>query len=331
MILYEQSATPSTRAGEFDVAGRRVAVRGFPYAGEVGPPAYRFDPVARRFFARRQDGTILAGPGAVEPWQAAFARGPAGPALIGPAGGGEDIWGAYLAAAQGAREAGRAVYLLDPPPAGLPPDAAGEFTALFVWIPGRENPPSLSAAISRGIAAGYVLPLLPGWTEARDAVGEAVRRAAAAGGNFLAGILPSEEGDARRSIVEAAGALGGGAGEDLFERVHHEDFGQPLGAALEALAEDCSRQGLSAVLPRPAGRGEPRGNAAVAGRLEERAQDSWKDEHRAALLRAAARWIEESGRDLVPIVREGNLRKVFPFGADLAEEVEQAFGVSIVR
>ena len=330
MILYERSATPSTRAGEFDLAGRRVAVRGFPYTGEVGTPPFRFDPVARRFLARRQDGTILAGPDAVETWRRAFARGPAGPALIGPAGSEEDIWGAYHAAAQGAREAGRAVYLLDPPPAGIPRDAAGEFAALFVWITGRENPPSVSAASSRGIAAGYVLPLLPGWTAARDVAEEAVRRAAAAGGSFLAPVLPSEEGDARRSIVEAASALGGGTGEDLFDRVHHEDFGEALGTALAALSEACSRQGLAAFLPRPAGRGEPPGNAAAAGRLEEKAQDSWKDEHGAALLRAAARWIEEFGRDLVPIVREGNLRKVFPFGADLAEEVEQAFGMPIV-
>ena len=36
------------------------------------------------------------------------------------------------------------------------------------------------------------------------------------------------------------------------------------------------------------------------------------DEHRVSLLYAAARWIDESGRDLDPVVREGNFRKVFP-------------------
>lgn len=330
MILYEKAAGPSVRSGEFDVAGRRVAVRGFPYSGEVGGPPFRFDPVARRFLARRREGTVLAGPHLAEPWREAFSRGPAGPALVGPGTGAEDIWGAFEAAAQGAREAGRAVYLLDPPPEGIPQQTSGEMTALFVWVPGSEDPPRLEAAIARGVAAGYLLPLLPGWTAAPDAVKDAVGRARSAGAAFVAPVLPSEEGDARRSIVEAASALGG-PGEDLFEKVHHEDFARDFDAALEALSEACSRLGLAAFAPRPAGRAEPPGNAAAAGRLEEKAQESWKDEHRAALLRAASRWIEESGRDLVAVAREGNLRKVFPFGADLAQEVERAFGISIIR
>ena len=49
-------------------------------------------------------------------------------------------------------------------------------------------------------------------------------------------------------------------------------------------------------------------------------------EHRAALLHGAARWIDEAGRDLAPVVREGNFGKVFPFGALIAE-AEAAFRV----
>jgi hypothetical protein len=42
------------------------------------------------------------------------------------------------------------------------------------------------------------------------------------------------------------------------------------------------------------------------------------------MLHAAVRWIDESGRDLAPVLAEGNLRKVFPFGEALASEVEAA-------
>ena len=123
--------------------------------------------------------------------------GPAGPALVGPAEGSEDIWGSYLAAAEGAAAAGRAVYLLDPPPEGLPVPSAGEFAALFLWIPEDEFPAGLAAARSRRIPAGCLLPLLPGWTASAEIVREAVTRAAAAGASFLAPLFPSEQGDAR--------------------------------------------------------------------------------------------------------------------------------------
>ena len=74
----------------------------------------------------------------------------------------------------------------------------------------------------------------------------------------------------------------------------------------------------------PVGLRESAKNAAAAARLEERAQAAHRDEHRAALLHAAARWIDESGRDLAAIAREGNFGKVFPFGEDIAREAEDA-------
>ncbi|HYR46610.1 MAG TPA: hypothetical protein VER78_06355, partial [Thermoanaerobaculia bacterium] len=59
---------------------------------------------------------------------------------------------------------------------------------------------------------------------------------------------------------------------------------------------------------------------------EERADALFgRDEHRASLLHAAARWIDESGRDLAPIVAEGNFRKIFPFVEEVAREAEAAF------
>jgi len=36
------------------------------------------------------------------------------------------------------------------------------------------------------------------------------------------------------------------------------------------------------------------------------------------------RWIDDSRRDLAAVAREGNFRKVFPFGPDIAGEAEAA-------
>ena len=163
MILFEESPTPTVRAGEFELASRRVAVRAFPYAGEVGGPRYRFDPIERRFFSRSEGGTVLSGPHEPAAWRTALLRGPAGPVLVGPGSVGEAVRGVYRAAAEGARQSGRAVYLLEPDPGGLPEGPGSAFTALFVWFPGLEAPDrALVEARARGIAAGWLLPLVAG-------------------------------------------------------------------------------------------------------------------------------------------------------------------------
>jgi len=327
MIIFEQAPLPAVRSGEWELAARRIAVRAFPYSGDAGPPRFRFDPVERRFVARRTEGTISVGPPEAELWHLALARLPAGPVLVGPCENVEEIRGAYRAAAEGALLSGRAIYLLDPGPEGLPEDPQLACVALFWSVPGQKPPlASLCAALSRGIPSGCLLPLLPGWTLERDAVEGAARAARDAGARFLAPILPAEDGQARRMIVEAAAAVDPAFSELLFERVHHGDWGRELREGLLRVSEVCERMGLATVPPRPVGLYEPAGNAAAAGRLEEKARALFQDEHRAALLHAAARWIDESGRDLAPIVREGNFRKVFPFGAELAREAEEAFG-----
>lgn len=326
MIVFEESRLPVLRAGEFEVAGRRAAVRALPYVGDVGEPRFGFDPVERRFVARKPEGTIHVGPHEAEAWRVALARSPAGPALVGPGNAVEEIRGAYRAAAEGALLAGRAVYLLDPEPAGLPAEPGHVFVALFCWLPGQPaGVAAISGAISRGIPAGWLLPLIPGWTVEPNRLEEAVRRAIATGARFLAPILPDSGGQARRSIVEARGEAEPESAEQFFERVHHGDWEAEVGDGLRRLYDACARAGLSSVPPRPVGLSEPVGNAAAAGRLEEKARAMTHDEHRASLLHAAARWIDESGRDLARIAREGNFRKVFPFGPDLAREAEEAF------
>jgi hypothetical protein len=325
MIVFEGTAAATVRAGEFEAASRRIAARAFPYAGEAGTTRFRFDPVERRFLSRAAEGTVLAGPHEAEIWRTALLRGPAGPVLVGPCSSGEEIRGSYLAAAEGARMSGRAVYLLDPEPAGLPEKPGAAFSAVFVWFPGLEKPDApLAAALERGIPSGWILPLVPGWTATKEAIEEAVRAAAAAGARFLAPVPLADDGQVRRVAVEAACAATPEAADGIFERVHHGGSADEMREAEVRLREACEHAGMGSVPTRPVGLREPASNAAASGRLEEKAQASSGDEHRAALLHAAARWIDESGRDLAPIAREGNLGKVFPFGADIAREAEEA-------
>jgi hypothetical protein len=324
MIVFESSGNPTIRPGEFDVASRRIAARAFPYAGEVGGARFRFDPVERHFLSRAHEGTVLVGPHEAGVWRTALLRGPAGPALVGPCSAAEEVHGSYRAAAEGARASGRAVYLLEPEPAGLPREPGSAVVALFVWFPGLEPPgEALAAALAAGIPAGWLLPFVPGWTATPEVVEDAIGRAAAAGARFLSAVPLIEDGQARRLALEAASASRPESYEGLFDLVHHGDAEQ-VRRAYERLRECCERQGLATVPPRPVGLREPAANAAAAGRLEEKAEAASGDEHRAALLHAAARWIDESGRDLAPIAREGNLGKLFPFGPDLAREAEEA-------
>jgi hypothetical protein len=180
------------------------------------------------------------------------------------------------------------------------------------------------AAREKRIGAGCVLPLVAGWTALPGFVSEAARRAAAAGAEFLAGVALHDDGLARRTAHEAAAAASPEAADALFEGIHHGGSPRETREALELLREACAREGIASAPPRPVGSREPVSNAAAAARLEEMAGEAAGDEHRAALIHAAARWLDEMGRDLAPIAREGNLSKVFPFGAELARDVQEA-------
>jgi hypothetical protein len=328
MIVYESAPEPLVRAGELDLAGRRVAARATPYAGEIGAPRWRFDPIARRFVGRPQEGIVAAGPSDPESWRAALLRAPAGAVLVGPDDAAEPVRGAYRAAAQGAALAGRGVYLLDPAAATLPEESLSDFVALFAMLPRSPIPEALELAARRGLTAGVLFPLIPGWTAEPEELEATLEEAAQAGARFAAGVSPAEDGQARRSLVEARAAIEPDAPEDFFERIHHADWSGALARAQLSLAQACARRGIASLPPRPIGPGEPRANAAAAGHLEEKAEElSARDEHRASLLHAAARWIDEFGRDLTPILEEGNFRKIFPFGEELAREAEEAFGI----
>jgi hypothetical protein len=327
MIEYEETPGATVRCVESDVAGRRVAGHATPYSGEAaaGSP-FRFDPLERRLVARRASGRVAVGPPDAAVWSRAFSRCPPGPVVVGPGSPVEEIRGSYAAAAEGAAASGRGVYLLDPEPAGLPAATPRVFVALCVWAPGadREILRRLSSSRAAGIPAGALLPVLPGWTDGPDFLDVWFARVTAAGAQFAAAVPAAGGGDERRTLVEARAQLDPSSTDAFFEKVHHGDWEGAVRAGLRQFRDEARRRGMRAMPPRPIGAGEPASNSAAAAHLEERAVELEDDEHRSALLHAAARWIDESGRDLAPVVREGNFGKVFPFGA-LAAEAEAAF------
>ncbi|MDQ5871770.1 MAG: hypothetical protein M3547_06135 [Acidobacteriota bacterium] len=326
MIEYESSAAAVVRCVESDVAGRRVAAHAFPYSGEAGGAAVRFDPLERSIVVRRTSGRVSVGPARAEAWVRAIERCSAGPVLVGPGSTVEEIRGSYRAAAEGAAIAGRPVYLLDPDPAGLPPPSERAYVALFSWSPGggETHHPTLAKALELGFPAGGLLPIVPGWTDEAAFVERYLDGLAGAGAGFAAPFAASGEADARRRFVDARARIEPESADRFFEKVHHCDWPAAVRAGVRLFREEAARRGLATIPPRPVGASEPHGNSVAAARLEERAQEVEENEHRFALFHAAARWIDESGRDLTPVVEEGNFGKVFPFGA-LAAEAEEAF------
>src|SRR5262249_55835867 len=236
---------------------------------------------------------------------------------------GEALRGAYRAAAVGARAAGRGVYLIDPEPEGLPPDPDASLVVVLTFRPGDPGG-ALRAAASAGFAAGVLLPGVPGSTAEPSVFEALLDRAGQDGAAFVAPVPPAADGEARRLAVEARSESEPEAAERFFDEAHHADWSARLPGGLEAVRSACARRGLATVPPRAVGSGEPGVNSRAAADLEARALACDGQEHRQALLHAAVRWIDEAGRDLGAVAREGNFPKVFPFGAELAGEVEAA-------
>jgi hypothetical protein len=320
VILYRQAGGPAVRFAEQQLSGRRIAVRAQPYVGDVGATRFLFDPIEKTFSSRALTGTVTVGPFDPEAWRSPLATHPAGAVLIGPSDPEERIRGAYRAAVEGAASAGRGAYLWDPEPDLLTEDLPRTFVAVFVLLPSPGTATArLSAASRRGILAGGVLPLIPGWTDSVTSIDTIVADAAAAGAAFVAPLSPALDGPARRLMVEARADVEPAAADAFFERIHHETL---CDESAFRLSDACRRAGILDMPVRARGVSEPLANSAAAAHLEERAFAEKNDEHRTARLLAAARWVDELGRDLGVIVREGNLGKIFPFGPELARETE---------
>ena len=328
MIVYEGTGVPAVRVGEALLAGRRIAGRLAPWGFETA--GLRFDPLDRRFVFPREQPSPRPGPSLVDAWREAASRIPPGPVLVGPpaaeGGGAEPLWGAGRAAAEGAIEAGRPVFLLDPEPEALPSGASAVAVIVCSWRPGRPELafPGLARFRDSAVPRAALFPLIPGWTAEDEAIRALADAAARLGAVSLTGIVPAADGEGRRAIVDARARVEPEQADRFFEVIHHGDWPDRLADRQAAVREVGASRGLLAMPPRPAGRREARGNSEAAARLEERADAPDTGEHRAALLHAAVRWIDESSRDLSAVAREGNFRKVFPFDGQVGDWAETA-------
>ncbi|HEY7370203.1 MAG TPA: hypothetical protein VIA29_09970 [Thermoanaerobaculia bacterium] len=336
MIVYERSAAPAVRAAEWEIAGRRASARLMPYVGDAGTGA-RFDPLELRFLPRRGDARLQAGPSDPGAWEDAARRLPAGPLLLGPGCPAEEIHGSLRAALEGALRAGRGAYLLDAPAGVLPGGGAaakarlggaGDITALVSWTADGSWEGLLSTAASGSAPSGLLYPLFPGWTAQESVFSAALDAAAARGARFAVPLRPADDGDARRQAVEALSGVDPAGADRLFERLHHRDWASELPAAEAVFAREASRRGLTILPPRPVWEGESAGNANAADRLERVARERRENEPLSARYLAAARWVDECGRDLAAIHREGNFRKIFPFDGEIAAAAQAALGGS---
>ena len=324
MIVYEAASAAAVRVGEALLAGRRIAARMAPYGFET--TAVRFDPVERRFLLPREEPVPRPGPWRTGEWREALSRIPSGPVLIGPFAAAESIWGSGRAAAEAALEAGRPAYLLDPPVEAVPSGAGRAVVLLCSWRPGRASLafPDLERLRGKGSPCAVLVPLVPGWTSEEETFSALADLAAREGAASLTGLVPAADGAGRRAIVEARSRYVPEDADRFFEVIHHGDWPDRLAPSIAAARKAASDRGLAVLPPRPGSRGTPEGNRSAAARLEERAELFDPGEHRAALLHAAVRWIDESQRDLAAVRREGNFRKVFPFDGETREWAESA-------
>jgi hypothetical protein len=203
-----------------------------------------------------------------------------------------------------------------------------DVTALVSWTADGSWEGLLSAAASGGVPSGLLYPLFPGWTAEENVLLAVLDSAAACGARFAVPLRPADDGDARRQAVEALSGVDSAGADRLFERLHHRDWASELPAAEEVFAREASRRGLAILPPRPVWDGESAGNAHAADRLERVARERRENEPLSARYLAAARWVDECGRDLGAIHREGNFRKIFPFDGDIAAAAEAALSAA---
>ena len=136
-------------------------------------------------------------------------------------------------------------------------------------------------------------------------------------------VAPALDGETRRAIVEARETADPESARGFFELVHHGDWAGAMGERIARRPRGGGGGRAADDAPAPGGSApSAAGNAAAAARLEELAESVEADEPRAALLYAAVRWIDESGRDLAAVEREGNFRKIFPFAGEAADAAE---------
>ena len=325
MIVYESSGAAPWRRGEYaPFPGVRARIRAVPYPGLEPGGA---DPWSGQYRGASAEMRIAAATGSVSEWIEALRKAPPGPILIGPAPEAEAVYGAAAAASEAGRTLGRGVVLIDAPfsSAGFPAPAspAGSLVAVAVWRCGEENRLWKEA---RGIAGtvpfGLALPILPGWTGEEKFLESFLRRCRGEGAGFVVPLEVNGSGPSRAAIHADFARLHPDGADAYFGRIHHGDWDEEVRRGRDRLLGAATAAGLSTRVPVPRGSSDFASNRRAIEALEHAAEIA--PEPRAARLRRAVRILEDFGRDLESIARDGNGRLLFDPGSPEWEVVERA-------
>jgi len=318
MIVYAGPGAAVARRGEFHpFPGARSRTRLIPYSGLDAVP----DPW-RGLYRRPPELTASAGPSDPGAWREALAHAPAGKLLLGPVGPAEAIYGAGEGALAAAAERGRAVVAIetmeDP---GWRPVAGPSFARVVVWEPDPEPERFWRAFASRGGEAGIALPLIPGWTGEARFLERFLSAAAVHGARFVAPFSIAGDGASRAAVHADFARLHPESADAFFDAVHHREWESGARGARETFHEAAAAAGMPARVPFLAGRSDFPANARLIDAFETEAERA--EEPRASRLLAAARRLEDLGRDVAGIAREGNLRLLWPSDSPEARAAER--------
>ncbi len=321
MILF--SAGPSVvRRGEFaPFPGVRSRLRMVPYVGLDLPGA---DPWKGVYRKAADEIEVAAGSDSLERWEESLFGAPPGSVLIGPIAACEKVYGAGAAAIEAARQSGRGSIVVDPLcGAGELPDGP-DVVRIALWRAG-EGESLWDRFDSPGEGkAGVALPMIPGWTAEPEFLGAFFARARAARFDFAAPFEIAPDGYSRSAIHGDFAALFPEKADSYFDKLHHRDWALDLARARLAFAEGARAAGLDARVPLPRGRRDFEANLRAREALDSEADRSAEPE--ASVLRSAARRIEDFGRDLAELSRQGNLRLLVSPGTREWRVVEEALG-----
>jgi hypothetical protein len=315
MILFENAGGAPWRRGEFTpFPGVRTRVRALPYQGYEPPGVDPWSGEYRRQARAGEEERILVSSDSAMEWSNSLRSAPPGPIALGPAPAAEAVYGAAAAAVRGARSLGRGIVAVDVPSGGLPVGEDGapddDLIAIAVWRQGREqNLWEEGRAFAGRARWGVAFPLLPGWTDEPSFLRHFIIRCREEGARFVVPIETAGSGPSRAAIHADFSALNPDRNESYFQKIHHGDWRDAIEIARSRFLEAAAEAGLPSRVPQPRGASLFEANRRAIEALEEEAERS--AEPHASRLRRAVRIVEELGRDLESLSRDGNARLVF--------------------
>jgi hypothetical protein len=307
VIVYEGTSPPTVRRGEFHpFAGARARIRALPYAAFEPPGG---DPW-RGAYRRESDASVAPAEASPAAWEEALRSAPAGKVLVGAVPPAEAVYAAAGAAAAAARRLGRAVVFVETAGGerdGVPPGP--DLARVTLWN-GRLSPDGFWRAFANGAGEGVGIPWIPGWTGEEDFLAEFFSRARNAGASFAVGFALAGDGASRAAIHADFAERDPARADGFFDAIHHRDWEAGTREAAARFEAAAARAGLAARVPLLLGGGDFAASARLVDAFEEEARAA--GEPRSSALLAAARRVEDLGRDVSELEREGNLRVLWP-------------------